>query len=119
MREWVLTLAALIAGAGAVVACVAPRAPDTAPSISVPAQIRVRVGNSVRVVPLEEYVAGSALSEASPVNVPAAAVRRIFEVQAVLARTYAAAHPGRHASDGFDVCDTTHCQLYEPDRLRT
>ena len=103
----------------AVAACVAPRVPEAAPAISVPAQLRVRVGNSVRAIPIEEYVAGSALSEVSPTNVPAEAARRIFEVQAVLARTYASAHAGRHAREGFDLCDATHCQLYEPDRLRT
>jgi len=102
-----------------IAACVAPRIPEAAPVISVPAQLRVRVGNNVRVVPIEEYVAGSALSEVSPTNATPAAARRIFEVQAVLARTYATTHIGRHAREGFDLCDATHCQLYEPDRLRT
>jgi stage II sporulation protein D len=31
---------------------------------------------------------------------------------AVVVRSYMLAHTGRHASDGFDFCDTTHCQLY-------
>ena len=43
----------------------------------------------------------------------------MFEVQTIVARTYAAAHRGRHARDGFDLCSTTHCQLYEPGRLIT
>ena len=43
----------------------------------------------------------------------------MFEVQAVIARTYAVSNRGRHAKDGFDLCSTTHCQLYEPARLRT
>jgi stage II sporulation protein D len=30
----------------------------------------------------------------------------------VVVRTYMAAHAGRHSSEGFDFCDTTHCQLY-------
>jgi stage II sporulation protein D (peptidoglycan lytic transglycosylase) len=30
----------------------------------------------------------------------------------VVVRTYMAAHGGRHSSEGFDFCDTTHCQLY-------
>ena len=41
----------------------------------------------------------------------------MFEVQAIVARTYAAAHRGRHAREGFDLCSTTHCQIYEPARL--
>jgi stage II sporulation protein D len=37
----------------------------------------------------------------------------------VIARTYAAAHIGRHQRDGYDLCSTTHCQLYQPGRLKT
>ena len=40
-------------------------------------------------------------------------------VQAVIARTYAVAHLGRHRQQGFDVCDATHCQLYDPARIKT
>ena len=59
------------------------------------------------------------LSEVTPVGADPAAVARIFEVQTVLARTYAVAHLGRHQKDGFDLCDTTHCQLYQPARIKT
>ena len=38
----------------------------------------------------------------------------MFEVQTIIGRTYAVSHLGRHASEGFDLCSTTHCQLYEP-----
>jgi stage II sporulation protein D len=31
---------------------------------------------------------------------------------AVMVRTFIASHPDRHAAEGFDFCDTTHCQLY-------
>ena len=31
----------------------------------------------------------------------------MYEVQAIVARTYAVAHRGRHARDGFDLCATT------------
>lgn len=78
----------------------------------------VRTGGRIETVPLEDYVLASALAEVSPVDQPAAVVERIFEVQAVLARTYAAGHLGKHRSEGFDLCDTTHCQLYDPNRLR-
>jgi len=30
----------------------------------------------------------------------------------VIARTYMLSHAGRHSEEGFDFCDTTHCQLY-------
>lgn len=35
-----------------------------------------------------------------------------LKVLAVVVRTYMLAHAGRHSSEGFDFCDTTHCQLY-------
>lgn len=31
---------------------------------------------------------------------------------AVVARTFMLSHNGRHLSEGFDFCDTTHCQFY-------
>jgi stage II sporulation protein D len=43
----------------------------------------------------------------------------MFELQSVIGRSYAATNRGRHATDGFDLCSSTHCQLYEPARLRT
>ena len=72
---------------------------------------------SVRDLPLEDYVAGAALSEAAPGAAGARAAEAMFEVQAIVARTYAEAHRGRHAREGFDLCSTTHCQIYEPARL--
>lgn len=30
----------------------------------------------------------------------------------VVVRTYMISHAGRHSSEGFDFCDTTHCQLF-------
>ena len=73
--------------------------------------------DTVRDVPIEEYVAAAALSEFAPSAGDPAAVEAMFEVQAIVARTYAEAHRGRHALEGFDLCSTTHCQLYEPGRL--
>ena len=31
---------------------------------------------------------------------------------AVVVRTFMSSHSGRHSAEGFDFCDTTHCQLY-------
>ena len=31
---------------------------------------------------------------------------------AVVVRTFLLAHHGRHSAEGFDFCDTTHCQFY-------
>lgn len=82
-------------------------------------RLRVRVAGSVMSVPLEQYVLGAALSEVTPVGVPPTTAGRIYDVQAVIARTYALSRRGRHAAEGFDLCDDTHCQLYQPDRVGT
>jgi len=82
----------------------------------------VRVGTPdgrgrVREMPIEEYVLASVLTELAPSGSDRAAAQRAFEVQAIVARTYAAANMGRHASQGFDLCNSTHCQLVDPGRL--
>jgi len=81
--------------------------------------LRVRVSGRVVSVPLERYVLGAALSEVTPTRETPAVAARVYEVQAVIARSYALAHRGRHAAEGFDLCDTTHCQVYQPDRIKT
>lgn len=70
-------------------------------------------------MPLEEYVAATIISEFAPPDGEPVTVERMLEVQAVIGRTYALAHLGRHAREGFDLCATTHCQLFQPSRLRT
>jgi stage II sporulation protein D len=119
-RSWcLLALSAL-----AIASCSAPRARTALPSpgSSVPAFIRVgtKEGNriTVRSVRLEEYVQGAILSEFAPAGGDPVVVERMFEVQAVIGRTYALAYLGRHRADGFDVCATTHCQLFRPERLK-
>ena len=84
-------------------------------------RVQVREGTAlvVREVPLEEYVGTTALSEVHPDSRDDQIAERMFEVQAVIARTYAVSSRGRHAKAGFDVCSTTHCQLYDPSRLKT
>jgi len=93
------------------------------PSTRIPATIRVQVheagGLVVHDVPLEQYVETTILSEVHPDAADEPVAERVFEVQAIIARTYAVTNAGRHAKDGFDLCSTTHCQLYEPARLKT
>jgi stage II sporulation protein D len=110
----------MVAGAlfSGLAACAPAQAPSP-PAFSLPDQIKVRVDGRVRSVPLEEYVLGSVLAEVSPVDETPKTAARIFEVQAVIARTYAVAHVGRHRQQGFDLCDATHCQLYDPARIKT
>ncbi|OGR90458.1 MAG: hypothetical protein A2V88_14860 [Elusimicrobia bacterium RBG_16_66_12] len=75
---------------------------------------------AIQQVPIEEYVLATILTELAPARAPdPAALVRQYEAQAIVARTYAAANPGRHAADGFDLCATTHCQLVDPRRPAT
>ena len=76
-------------------------------------------GQSIRRVPIEDYVRAASLSEFAPPSGDMAVVERMLEVQAVIARTYAVSHVSRHRNEGFDFCSTTHCQLYEPARLKS
>ena len=105
--------------------CSAPATRATLPSARAPEPAAIRVGVkegnriTIRKVPFENYVQATILSEFAPPSGDPDMVERMFEVQAVIGRTYALAHLNRHGSDGFDVCATTHCQLFEPSRLTT
>ena len=69
----------------------------------------LRVGSNgievINEVPMEEYLYG-VLPEEMSYAWPAEALK----AQAVAARTFALYNRGKH--DGFDVCATTHCQVY-------
>lgn len=72
----------------------------------------VRVGPAsgstgrITTLPLELYVARVLAGEGEP-NAAEAARQSL----AVAIRTYAVANAARHGSDGFDLCDSTHCQV--------
>lgn len=40
-------------------------------------------------------------------------------IQAILCRTYAMKNRTRHRSEGYDLCDRQHCQVYDPARVPT
>jgi stage II sporulation protein D len=72
-----------------------------------PVEIRAAEGR-LRItvtLPLEEYVAAVLAGEAGGITQDEA-----LKAMAVAARTYAVHFRGQHASEGFDFCDTTHCQ---------
>ncbi len=60
-------------------------------------------------LPLEVYVARVLAGEGEPRAGEAAQ-----QALAIAVRTFALANPGRHARDGFDLCDGTHCQVPRP-----
>jgi stage II sporulation protein D len=108
---------AIAAGVGAACSAGVRPNPISVPSMKAPSlRVKTARGPVVRVA-LEDYVRGAMLSEFAPAAGDPAQVTRMLEVQAVIARTYAIAHRTRHATEGFDLCSTTHCQLYHPEHL--
>jgi stage II sporulation protein D len=65
-------------------------------------------------VPLEVYVARVLAGEAEP-----RAPEGELQALAIAIRTYALVNAGRHGRDGFDVCDSTHCQVPRPSNAAT
>lgn len=59
-------------------------------------------------VGLEDYLRGVVGSEMGSLS-PAESLK----AQTIIARTYAYSNRGKHGSDGADVCDSTHCQVYK------
>lgn len=61
----------------------------------------------INTVKTEHYLAsllGKEMSSSWPIEA--------LKAQAVCARNYALTIAGKHSSDGFDICATTHCQVY-------
>lgn len=85
-----------------------------------PAQTTVRVGRvgsdgraRAAVIDLDDYVAEVLAGEAQT-GAPDTSLRAL----AIAVRTYALANRARHADEGFDLCDTTHCQVARPSTPR-
>ena len=62
----------------------------------------------INIVPVEEYLRG-VLPEEMPISFSIEALK----AQAVAARTFTLKNTGRHKAEGYDLCSTTHCQVYE------
>jgi stage II sporulation protein D len=103
----------------------APTPPTRTPvSPGVPEALVLRVetgprgSGAVMRVGLEAYVRDVVVGELSVGAADAALAAPAYEAQAIVARTYALAVRGRHVADGFDLCSTTHCQVYVRDQWR-
>ena len=70
------------------------------------ATVRVSVNGRVTRLNLEDYVARVVAGEGQP-----RAAEGAQQALAITARTYALANLNRHRREGFDLCDTTHCQV--------
>ena len=79
------------------------------PPIHADFPIAIRAGDDhlliTAMMPMEEYVAGVLAGETGNFKSDEA-----LKAMAVAARTYAVHFGSRHALDGFEFCDTTHCQ---------
>jgi stage II sporulation protein D len=62
----------------------------------------------VNQVDLDKYLAGVVQAEAG-----SNAHKEFYKAQAILCRTYALKHSQRHATEGFSLCDGTHCQAFK------
>lgn len=62
---------------------------------------------AVNLVPLDDYLL-SVVPEEMPTDWPAEALK----AQSIAARSFALHNRDRHGADGFDLCTTTHCQVY-------
>ncbi|MGH9871387.1 MAG: SpoIID/LytB domain-containing protein [Pyrinomonadaceae bacterium] len=65
--------------------------------------------NITRAVAFEDYVRGVVAAEGSMETEPDA-----LKALAIAVRTYALRNLGRHARDGYDFCNSTHCERYRP-----
>lgn len=62
----------------------------------------------VNILPIEDYLLGVV-----PAEMPSGYPLEALKAQAIAARTYALVNLGKHSSEDFDLCDTTHCQKYD------
>jgi stage II sporulation protein D len=89
----------------------------------IPGKMNRAVRGEVSIAPRERKLRGSlnvvvaADRESAVASVVAAEIGGERSVEAiktlaVVVRTFMLSHAGRHRGEGFDFCDTTHCQLY-------
>jgi len=80
------------------------------PSIAAgfPLQIQASEGHLLltAAIPIEDYVAAVLAGESGDFRNDES-----LKAMAVVVRTYATRFRGQHASEGYDFCDTTHCQV--------
>jgi stage II sporulation protein D len=62
----------------------------------------------INIIDLEQYIMGVVMSEAGP-SVP----DNFYKVQAIICRTYAIKNLDKHLSEGYNLCDDVHCQVYK------
>lgn len=58
-------------------------------------------------VSLDKYISGVVQAESGKRS-----YHEFYKVQGILARTFALSHLQKHATEGFNLCDYTHCQAF-------
>lgn len=79
-------------------------APRRAPAALYEVKVQIFRDKRIITLDLEDYVDGVLGGEAAGLSPEA------MKAIAVAARTYAVANRGRHKAEGFDFCESTHCQ---------
>jgi stage II sporulation protein D len=67
-----------------------------------------RLMTLVNRVDMDKYLAGVVETEAGP-----NAHKEFYKAQSILCRTFAMKNLDKHSSEGFSLCDGTHCQSYK------
>ena len=93
-----------------------PSRPLSASAVSAQKPVTIRLGRTVangrtriETIDVDAYIAQVLAGEGQPKAADAAQ-----QVLAITARTFALANRNRHRAEGFDLCDTTHCQVVRP-----
>ncbi|HLG17861.1 MAG TPA: SpoIID/LytB domain-containing protein [Blastocatellia bacterium] len=73
-----------------------------------PVRVRLLLEGVTETLSVEEYLLGVLQVEAAAEDELEA-----LKAQAVVSRTYTLKNLGRHASEGYDLCSSTHCQQYK------
>lgn len=68
-------------------------------------------GQFINSVQIDNYVSRVMVKE-----VGSSAPMEYLKVQAILSRTYAVKNLERHKKDGFDLCNSVHCQVYDGEK---
>lgn len=106
--RWPIGALAAVLGGVWVVAGPSPTRVDPAPTVRIGVS---QPGGKIRIetFDLEEYVARVVSGEGQP-----RAGQAAQQALAIVVRTFAMANLRRHRSEGYDLCDTTHCQVLRP-----
>ncbi len=65
-----------------------------------------------QIVPIELISLDDYIKSVLPKEIGASAPAEALKAQAVAARSYCLSHLEHHQNDNYDLCDTTHCQVY-------